>query len=125
MRSIMNIRTKLTQSFMKLDLIVSGQITRSVANSLREVKCNGPPGSFAMEQAAQKGREPAKKQIAKGWHAPLGRAEVPAQWTETSTDILFWAAPNRVPPLEYPWVSTRRGFCFRDLFLETTLENPS
>ncbi len=91
MRSIMNIGTKLTRSFIKLDVSESGLSLPSVANSFREVKCNGPPGSFVVEQPAQKGREPAKKQIAKGWLAPLGRAEVPAQWTETSTDILFGA----------------------------------
>ena len=91
MRSIMNIGTKLVQSFIKLDLFGSGQITISVANSFREVKCNGPPGSFAVEQATQKRRESARKKTAEGWPAPPGRAEVPAQWTETSTDILFGA----------------------------------
>ena len=55
MRSIMNIGTKLVQSFIKLDLFGSGQSTVSVANSFREVKCNGPPGSFAVEQTTQKG----------------------------------------------------------------------
>ncbi len=82
---------RLALLFIKMDVFGSGISALSVANSFREVKCNGPPCSFAVEQAAQKGREPAKKQIAKGWPAPLGRAEVPAQWTETSTDILFWA----------------------------------
>ena len=42
---------RLALLFIKMDVVASGLSALFVANSFREVKCNGPPRLFAVEQA--------------------------------------------------------------------------
>ena len=54
---------RLAHLFIRMDVFGSGLSALFVANSLREVKCNGPPGSFAVEQTTEKtgGNQPKSK----------------------------------------------------------------